>query len=99
MVFQDYKQSGNFPADKIEEWTTFALSHARLYLSESDDEHDGNYSAAKTLNISYRGGGSSSSLSAITVSVSNTSDLVRCQIFMSYIFLPNDSLTSDDIVD
>ena len=26
---------GNSPEDKIEEWITFALSHARLYLSES----------------------------------------------------------------
>ena len=29
--------SGNYPADKIEERITFALIHARLYLSESDD--------------------------------------------------------------
>ena len=30
--------SGLYPADKIEERINFALSHARLYLSESDDE-------------------------------------------------------------
>ena len=29
--------SGHSPADKIEERVTFALSHARLYLFESDD--------------------------------------------------------------
>ena len=28
--------SGLSPADKIEEWVTFALCHARLYLAESD---------------------------------------------------------------
>ena len=43
-------------ADKIEERITFALSHAGLYLSESDDERDGNYAAAKTFDISCGGG-------------------------------------------
>ena len=31
---------GHSPADKIEERITFALIHAGLYLSESDDELD-----------------------------------------------------------
>ena len=92
-------ESGNSPANKIEEWTIFASSHAPLYLSESDDEQDYKYAAAKTLYISYGGGGSSSSLSAINVSVLDTSNLVRCWMFISDLFLPNDSLTSDDIVD
>ena len=30
--------SGHFPEDKIEERINFALSHARLYIAESDDE-------------------------------------------------------------
>ena len=30
--------SGHYQADKIEERITFALSHARLYLFESDGE-------------------------------------------------------------
>ena len=32
--------SGHSPADKIELHIHFALSHARLYLTESDDERD-----------------------------------------------------------
>ena len=30
--------AGNSPEYKIEEWITFALCHARLYLAESDYE-------------------------------------------------------------
>ena len=59
--------SGHSSADKIEERITFALSHARLYLAESDDERDDNSAAANTFDISCVGGGSSSSLSAIAV--------------------------------
>ena len=70
--------SGNYPADKIEERITISLRHARLYLAESDDEQDDKSAAANTLYISYFDGGYSSSLSAITVSVSDTSDVVRC---------------------
>ena len=43
---------GHSTADKIEEWITFALSHACLYLAESDDERDGKYAAENTFNIS-----------------------------------------------
>ena len=52
--------SGHSPADKIEEWNNFTLSHARLYLAESDDEQDDKCAAAKTFDISCGGGGSSS---------------------------------------
>ena len=65
------------PADKIEKRITFALKHARLYLAESDDEQD-DKSAAEKNYISFCGGGYSSSLSAINVSVLVTSDVVRC---------------------
>ena len=61
--------SGNSPADKIEEPITFALIHAHVYLSESDDERDDKSASAKTFDISYGGGGSSHSLSVIAVSV------------------------------
>ena len=54
--------SGHYPADKIEERITFALSHAHLYLAESEDEQDDKYYAANIFNISCGGGGSSSSL-------------------------------------
>ena len=54
--------SGHSPADKIEERITFALIHARLYLSESDDERDEKSAAANTFDISCGGGGSISSL-------------------------------------
>ena len=70
--------SGNSTAYKIEEWITFALIHARLYLSESDDERYKNYFAEKTFDISCGGGGYSSSLSAITVSLLATTDVVCC---------------------
>ena len=66
------------PADKIEEQIIFALSQVRLYLAESDDERDNKSAAANTFNIYCGGGGSSSSLSATTVYVSATSDVVCC---------------------
>ena len=71
-------KSGHSPADKIEERITFALSHARLYLSESDHERYENSAAANTFDSSCVRGGSRSSLSAITVSVLATYDLIRC---------------------
>ena len=70
--------SGHSLADKIEERIIFALSHAHLYLAESDAERDDKSAAANTFDISCGDGGSSCSLSAITVYVSSTSDLVRC---------------------
>ena len=69
---------GHYLADKIEDQITFALSHARLYLVDSDDERDEKSSAKNTLDISCSGGGSSYSLSAITVSVLATSDVACC---------------------
>ena len=63
--------SGHYPSEKIEKRITFALSHVRLYLAESDDERDGKYAAAKTFDISYGSEGSISSVSA-------TSDVVCC---------------------
>ena len=42
---------GHYSEDKIEERITFALSHARLYLAESDDEQDDMSAAANTLYI------------------------------------------------
>ena len=62
----------------IEERITFALSHARLYLAESDHERYEISAAAITFDSSCVGGGSRSSLSAITVSVLATPDLIRC---------------------
>ena len=44
--------SGHSPADKTEERITFALSHARLYLAESDDEQYEKSVAANTFYIS-----------------------------------------------
>ena len=70
--------SGHSPSYKIEGLITLALRHARLNLSESYDERDNKSAAANTFYISCGGGGSSSSLSAITVSVSDTSDVVCC---------------------
>ena len=61
--------SGHYPADKKEERITFTLSHARLYLAGSYDERDNKSATSNTFDRSYGGGGSSSSLSAITVSV------------------------------
>ena len=47
--------TGNYPEDKIEERVTFALSHARLYLFESNDERYNNYATANTFDISCGG--------------------------------------------
>ena len=65
-------------ANKIEECIPFALIHERSYLAESDDEREYKSSAAKTFDLSCCGAGYSASLSAITVSVSATSDVVCC---------------------
>ena len=70
--------SVHYPEDKIDEWITFALSHAHLYLAESDDKLDDKSDAAHTFDIYCGGGGSSSSLSAITVSVLATYDVFCC---------------------
>ena len=77
------RASGYSPWDKIEERVYFALSHASLYLAESDDERDNNSSTKNKFDISCVGGGSRSSLKATTVSVSSTSDVVCCWIFPS----------------
>ena len=66
------------PEDKIEERITYDLSHAHLYLAEYDDEQADKSATENTLYISCGGGGFSSSLSSITVSVSATFDVVRC---------------------
>ena len=60
------------PANKIEEYINFALSHVCLYLAESDDEQDYNSADANTFDISCGDGGYSSSLSSIDVSISAT---------------------------
>ena len=91
--------SVNSPAYKIKERITFALSHARLYLAESNDEEDNKSATENRWYISCGGGWYSSSLSAITVSTLDTSDVFCCWIFTSDMFLPNDPLPSDDIVD
>ena len=70
--------SGHSPEYKIEYRITFALIHARLYLSESDDEQDDKSSAVNTFDISCGNEGSSPSLSAIAVYVLATSDSVCC---------------------
>ena len=75
------------------------MSHARLYLAGSDDERDDKSAATNKFDISCGGGGSSSSLSAITVSVLATYDVGCCWIFTPDQFLPNDPLSSDDTVD
>ena len=90
---------GHTPADKIEERINFTKIHASLYWSESDDERDKNSSAANTFDIFCGDVGSSSSLSAITIYVSSTSNVYRCWIFTSSLFLPNDPPPSDDMVD
>ena len=92
-------ESGHSPADKIEERFNFSLSHTSLYLAESDDEQDDNSAAANTFYIFCVGGGYISSLSAIIFYVFSNSDVVRCWIFTSDLFLPNDPLPSDDMVD
>ena len=76
---------------------SFVLSHACLYLSESDDKKDDKSAAVN--DISCGDGGYSSSLSAIDTYVLATSDVVCCWIFMSDRFLPNDPLSRDDMVD
>ena len=89
----------DIPQKIMKERITFSLSHAHLYLSESDDEQDDKSAAANKLYISCGGRGSSSSLSSIAVSVSATSDVVRCWIFTSYLCLPNYTLPSDYMID
>ena len=87
------------PSDKIEEQITFSLRHASLYLAESDDEQDEKSAAANTFYICCGGGGFRSSLSAITVYVSVTPYVFRWSIFTPYLFVSNNPLTSDDMVD
>ena len=87
------------PSSSFQPPESFDMIHLRVYLAESDDKQDDKSDAAKTLYISCGGGGSSSSLSSITITVSANSDVVGCWIFMSYLFLPNDPLPSDDVVD
>ena len=70
--------SGHYPADKIEERINFALSHARLYLAESDYERDDKSAIANTFDISCVSGVSSSSLSAINFSILDTLTVVFC---------------------
>ena len=70
--------SRHSPAYKAKEGITFALSYASLYLPESYYERDDKFSAENTFDISCSGGGSSSSLSVITVSISLTSDVFCC---------------------
>ena len=69
---------GHSLLDKIEKRITFALSHARLYLSESYDERYEKSTAANIFYISCGDVVSSSSISAITVSVLATSAVFRC---------------------
>ena len=64
------------PEYKIEERVTLALSHARLYLSESYDEQYEKSDASDTFDISCGDGGSSSSISVITFSALATYDVV-----------------------
>ena len=90
---------GNYPAEKIEERITFALIHAHLYLAESDDEQYNKYTTANIFYISCGGGGSSSSLSSIDVSLLATSDVFCCWILTSYLFIPNDPLPSNYMLD
>ena len=90
--------SRHHPEDKIEECITFVLIHASLYLVESDDEQDDKSATANTFDVSFGGGGSSSSLSDITLSVLATYNVVCCWIFTSARFLRNDPLSSDDMV-
>ena len=75
------------------------MGHARLYLAGLDDERDSKSAAANKFDISYGGGGSSSSLSVITVFVLATFNVFYCFILTSARCLPNDLLTSDDIMD
>ena len=50
------------PEDKIKERITFALCHARLYLTVSYDDSYNKSASVNTFDISYGGGGSRSSL-------------------------------------
>ena len=84
---------------KIEEWITFALIHAHLYLAESYDEQDDKSAAANTFYISCGGRGSSFSISSFIASALSTSNVVRFWIFVSYLFLPNDPIPSDGMVE
>ena len=70
--------SGKYPVYKVEEHIILALSHARVYIAKLDDEQDDKSAASNTFYISCGGGGYSSSLSDITLSVSATSDVVCC---------------------
>ena len=81
--------SGLSQEDKIEERIIFALCHARLYLTESYDDWDDKSAASNIFDISCGG----------RVSVSSTSYLFFCLIFTSARFLPNNSLSSDGMVD
>ena len=91
--------SGLYPKDKIEEWITFALCHARLYLTVSYDDWDDKSAAANTFDISCWGGVSISSLPSINVSVLATSDVVGCWLFPSAWFLSNNPPYHHFIVD
>ena len=75
------------------------MIHARLYLAESDDEQDNKSAAANKFYLSCGGGGSRFSLSAIPVSVLYNFYVVGCWLLKSYLFLPNDPLPSDDMLD
>ena len=90
-------ESGQSPEDKIE-WR-IALIHAHSYLAELDDKRDEKSAAANIFDISCGGGGSSSPLSVITISISDTYDVFCCLIFTSSRFLLNDPLSIDDMVD
>ena len=70
--------SRNCSANKIEKRITLDLSHARLYLAESDDERYDKSTGANTFDIFCGGGGSSSSLSATTLYVLANSNVVCC---------------------
>ena len=67
---------GISPEDKIEERITLVLCHEHLYLAGSDDEWYNKSTAADTFDISCGGEGSRFSLSAITVSVFASSNVV-----------------------
>ena len=75
------------------------MRHARLYLAESDYERDDKSAVVNTFYISCGGGGSISSLSAIIVSVLDTSDVVYFWILISSRFPQNYPLSNDDLVD
>ena len=70
--------SGHYPEDKIEYWIAFVLIHARLYLTQSDDERDDKSDSVNTFDISCGDGGYSSSLSSTAISVSTDYGVVCC---------------------